>query len=219
MSTYHFTNFRTRLMTAKSVKEFDCKLEDKPNEIGLHTWISARMDWERYQGKAHYWSGGRFIEKHRKEDWQGTSQLTLEWDGNVGPRLLDRLEELGWHYVLSDTVNDDGLGILVTFPFEYEITDPETYTRVAAILSYLIGIPGLRDGSDAITYLWQWNLNGTAPYECEQQGHLIDPQALRKKHPDSKWIVFDDMVGKGRKREAPKQTPMTGDELFQWGGL
>jgi hypothetical protein len=218
MTTYHFTNFRSRLLTAKSVSEHGCELEDRPNIIGLHTWVSARTAWERLQGKAHFWSGGRYVEQHNKTDWLGTSQLSLEWDGASGPALLERLEELGWHYLLSDTVNDDGLGILVQFPFEYEVTDPVLYTRIAAIMSWLIGVPGLRDGSDAITYLWQWNLQGTEPFERENLGHLIDPNALRAKHPH-KWIVFNDMVGKGRKREAPKPLPTTGDELFQWGAL
>lgn len=219
MTTYTFTSFKNRGLTAKSQREETTTYDESADKVGFTEAAQAIRDWERnHAGKALYWSGSKWIALHRKEDWQATAQITLECDRSKYAALLNGLANTPWHYVVSETVGDKGDGVLVQIPLQFEITDSDLYTRFCSILAKQMGINGWRPGCDTVPYLWQWDLHGGSAYERPQQGHLIDAHALRELYKGQR-IVFSDYVG-DKTPPALSPPPITdANDLFMGGGF
>lgn len=198
MTKYYFTTFKSRTLTAKSVEEVSMTFDDTPERHGLFDGLHALKEWEYRQGKNPYWGGGRYTEQHNSESWQGTSSLNIEYAREYKDHLRDRLNDMPWHWFMNDTKGDVGKGVLVTIPFDNEITKASTYTRIASLIADDLGLfQGARQGSDAITYLWQWDHAGKPIEERPECGFLLDAQAYFDKNAGigRNQIKFEHHVG------------------------
>ncbi|MNT39643.1 hypothetical protein D3C72_1759090 [compost metagenome] len=92
---------------------------------------------------------------------------------------------------------------------------------MASLIADDIGLfQGARKGSDAITYLWQWDHAGKPIEERPETGYLLDAQAFYDKNAGigRNQIKFEHHVGIGKQPEAkPEPMRVHVDDIFQWG--
>ncbi|WP_312491233.1 hypothetical protein [Brevundimonas sp.] len=219
MSRYTFTAFANRTLEAKKKQEESCSYYGNHEEHGLDETTRAVAEWDKLQGKAQFWSGGEFLEKHDKKHWQGSAQITLEYARECLPYLTARLAAMPWHYTLASTMSSKGAGVLVRIPLAVRVTDPDKYTRIANFLLADIDLIGARNGTDTITFLWQWDIADLWFADRPDEGVLMEPLSYHLRNK-GRQVYAQDYVGLGRPQNPHAAAPAKddGDDLFQWGG-
>lgn len=207
MTTYTFTEFKSRKTTASISRQYDCALSDSATATGIHTLLDAM----RHEPLERFWSAGSYKAQHNGDDWQGSAALTIEYSADAASAVYASLNEMPWHYFLVDTKHDMGNGILVVLPLARPVTRNVTYTRLAALIAKRIGVVGARPGGDAITYLWTPTRGSAAvaPIERADEGDLLDADLYLASPLGKVWAVFSDWVGKGK---TPLVLPFTESE-------
>lgn len=221
MSRYTFTAFASRKIDAKKKQEEACPYYGNHENHSLAETTRAVGEWDKLHGKAQFWSGGEYAEHHSREDWQGSAQVTIGYARECLPYLSDALNDLPWQWSMWTTMQDEGPSVVVRIPLSVRVTNPETYTRIAALLAADIQMIGARDGSDSITYLWQWDINDLQIIDRAEEGTVLEPMSYHAKNK-GRMVFFRDWVGLGRKPagevKAIRANDTNADGLFSWGG-